>query len=128
MRTDLATLKQSNAPAKIRFSTSRLFVYFAVRSAKSSKDTNLPFVCENLKLLIDFNPNDKKAPTELSLSGGTIKISPEEIFDIYPLVPELKLKIPKGDSLNVAQKLTLKANLSICLETNGEISLFGGKK
>ena len=92
------------------------------------KDTNLPFVCENLKLLIDFNPNDKKAPTELSLSGGTIKISPEEIFDIYPLVPEIKLKIPKGDSLSVAQKLTLKANLSICLETNDEISLFGGKK
>jgi hypothetical protein len=92
------------------------------------QDTQLPIICDNLKLLIDFNPEDDKAPNELELSGGTIEISPEEIFDVYPLVPEIKIKIPKDDSLSIAEQLIVKAKMNVCIETDGEISIWGGNK
>jgi hypothetical protein len=92
------------------------------------QDTQLPIICDNLKLLIDFNPKDNKEPDELELSGGTIEISPEEIFDVYPLVPEIKIKIPKGDSLSIAEQLIVKAKMNVCIETDGEISIWGGNK
>ena len=92
------------------------------------QDTQLPIICDNLKLLIDFNPKDNKEPDELELSGGTIEISPEEIFDVYPLVPEIKIKIPKDDSLSIAEQLIVKAKMNVCIETDGEISIWGGNK
>ena len=92
------------------------------------QDTQLPIVCDNLKLVVDLDPEDDKAPNELKLSGGTLTIAPEEILDVYPLVPQIKIKIPKGDSLSVAEELMLKARLNICIETDGEISIWGGNK
>jgi hypothetical protein len=65
---------------------------------------------------------------ELKLSGGTLKIEPEEILEVYPLIPEIKIKIPKIDSCSVAEVLVLKANLNLCIETDGEISIWGGNK
>jgi hypothetical protein len=88
----------------------------------------LPIICDNLKLIIDFNPEDDKAPNELKLSGGTMKIEPEDILEVYPLIPQIKIKIPKNESLSVAEELILKANLNLCIETDGEISIWGGNK
>ena len=44
------------------------------------------------------------------------------------IIKELKIKIPKNESLSVAEELNLKANLNLCIETDGEISIWGGNK
>ena len=108
--------------------TTQILVDLVKSCSLNYYDTQLPIICDNLKLIIDFNPEDDKAPNELKLSGGTMKIEPEEILEVYPLIPQIKIKIPKNESLSVAEELILKAKLNLCIETDGEISIWGGNK
>ena len=108
--------------------TTQILVDLVKSCSLNYYDTQLPIVCDNLKLIIDFNPEDDKAPNELKLSGGTLKIEPEDILEVYPLIPQIKIKIPKNESLSVAEELILKAKLNLCIETDGEISIWGGNK
>ena len=47
---------------------------------------------------------------------------------VTTIITTIKIKIPKNESLSVAEELILKAKLNLCIETDGEISIWGGNK
>lgn len=85
---------------------------------------------ENVSVVLDMKSGSK--PKTFGMKSGTIDISISDvrnIFETYPFCPTVKLEgVDKGTKISIPRELGVAVNLALCLETDGEIDIMGGKK
>ena len=84
---------------------------------------NIPFEANGMLLKIGLNENNVQ---ECAIEKGTIKISPEELFE-EEIKPVVQIVIPETD-FSIVRVKQIETDIMLRLNTNGEILLFGGEK
>lgn len=84
---------------------------------------NIPFKANGIKLEIGLNESNVQ---ECAIEKGTIKISPEELFEAE-IKPVVQIVIPETD-FSIVRVKQIETDIMLRLNTNGEILLFGGEK
>ncbi len=84
---------------------------------------NIPFEAEGMLLKIGLNENNVQ---ECAIEKGTIKVSPEELFE-EEIKPVVQIVIPETD-FSIVRVKQIETDIMLRLNTNGEILLFGGEK
>ena len=84
---------------------------------------NIPFEANGMSLKIGLNENNVQ---ECAIEKGTIKISPEELFE-EEIKPVVQIVIPETD-FSIVRVKQIETDIMLRLNTNGEILLFGGEK
>lgn len=95
-----------------------------IDSVELGYDLNsIPFEANGMSLKIGLNENNVQ---ECAIEKGTIKISPEELFE-EEIKPVVQIVIPETD-FSIVRVKQIETDIMLRLNTNGEILLFGGEK
>ena len=73
---------------------------------------------------VEFTPDNKFT---LGIENGSINIDPQELLSSYPLQPKVLLNIPKTN-FYFSRDDSFEVALSIKIDANAEIEIFGGEK
>ena len=91
------------------------------------KPSALPFYAKGLSLQIDMtgsgDPQTKKFARDVEDSFKITKADLEKLLTIYPLNPDLALKIEKDSDLSLPRDIKIDIAISLKLETDGPISI-----
>lgn len=92
------------------------------------KNEKLPFYSNNeIKFLVNFSGSENTKDYEiLAIEEGAIQINPMDLMYTYPLIPKMYMVMPKS-TFSLAREMVFDTSLSLNIQTNGLITIFGGK-